>query len=60
MTRRALIVLLSGVAVIGGCTGEPEPFRSKDPGKARAALSKKKRDPSHLPGLPKGRSKSSR
>jgi hypothetical protein len=51
--------VLLGLA-LEGCSGEPEPFRSKDPEKARAAILKRTADPGRPPGLPKRGSRSPR
>jgi hypothetical protein len=49
----SLAVVLTSATVVG-CGGEPEPFRSKDPAQARAAMLKKSDDLGRPPGLPKG------
>ena len=51
LSRRHLFALLATLAA--GCTGEPEPLRSTDLAKSRAAVLKKVDDPRRPPGLPK-------
>jgi hypothetical protein len=54
---RIVALLVAGTLLLteSGCWSEPEPFRSKDPDKAR--MLKKTQDPSRPPGLPKGGSR---
>lgn len=49
--RRLIIATISLFGA--GCWGEPEPYRSNDPEKARAAIRKKSENPNIPPGLPK-------
>jgi hypothetical protein len=59
---RRNVLLIAGLLLLagGGCSNEPEVFRSTDRVKAVAAIKNKTQDHSRPPGLPKGKSRSPR
>jgi hypothetical protein len=59
---RRTVLSIAGLLLFagGGCSNEPEVFRSTDRGKAVAAIKNKTQDLSRRPGRPKGLSKSPR